>query len=66
MLENYPDILKVEDVASILRVSSQDVNYYLKHEALRSFRFKYPDGREGRRRWVPKQALIEYMEGPNE
>lgn len=63
MLENYKDVLTVDEVADILRMSRRSVYAYIDAGAIRSFRLRNAAGREMRKVFVPKQAILDYMEG---
>lgn len=63
MLESYPDILTVPEVATILRVSDRTVYEYCYKGAIRHFRLKNRAGKELRRVFIPKQGLLDYLEG---
>jgi excisionase family DNA binding protein len=63
MLEQYPDILRVEEAAEILRVSKRAIYQYAADGILKSFSPIGANGREVRRILIPKQALIDYLEG---
>lgn len=62
MLEQYPDVLTVDEVAQILRVSKRMVYTYLQEGALPYFRLKTASGRAMRRIFIPKKALLQYLE----
>jgi excisionase family DNA binding protein len=62
MLEDKPDILTVEEVAAILRVTERCVYAYVKNGAIKAFRFKTADGTPMRRLFIPKKSLLEYIE----
>jgi DNA-binding transcriptional MerR regulator len=66
MLDNYQDILTVREVADILRVTPRAVYNYIDIGAIHSFRLKDASGRPARRVFVPKQALLDYMEVPSD
>lgn len=54
MLEDYSDVLTVEEVCSALRIGYNRVYQLLGNGVLKSFR----NGRTWR---IPKQAVIEYV-----
>ena len=63
MLDTYPDVLTAREVAEILRLSTRAVYEYLDSGAIPSFRLRRPDGSPGRRVFILKKTLLEYMEG---
>lgn len=66
MLNQYPDVLTVKEVAGILRLSPRAVYGYIERGAIPSFRLKSETGKPIRRVFVPKQALIDYMAATDE
>ncbi len=61
MLETYPDVLTVKEVAEILRMSPRAIYKHVEQGAIKSFRLKAADGRPVKRVFVPKKALLDYM-----
>jgi len=63
MLDHLPDILTVDDVARELRVSRQAVYAYINRGMLPGRRFENTLGYKSKRVWIPKKALIDFIEG---
>lgn len=63
MLEDYKDVLTVDEVADILRMSRRSVYAYIEAGAIHSFRLRNAAGRPMRKVFIPKQSLLDYMEG---
>lgn len=62
-LSEYSDVLSAAEVAQILRVSKRAVYDYLDSGALYSFRLTTNAGRPMRHVFIPKQALLDYIQG---
>lgn len=63
MLEAYPDVLTVKEAAKILRMSERMVYVCIDEGAIRAFRLKTASGKPMRRWFIPKQHLVDYLEG---
>lgn len=63
MLDHLPDILTVDDVARELRVSRQAVYAYINRGMIPGRRFENTLGYKSKRVWIPKKALIDFIEG---
>ncbi len=62
MLDHLPDILTVDDVARELRVSRQAVYAYINRGMLPGRRFENTLGYKSKRVWIPKKALIDFID----
>jgi hypothetical protein len=63
MFEDYPELLKPQEVADILRVSKRIIYQYANEGVISSFRPAGPGGKTMRRVLIPKWALINYLGG---
>jgi predicted DNA-binding protein YlxM (UPF0122 family) len=63
VLDHLPDILTADEVAHELRVSRQAVYAYINRGMLPGRRFENTLGYKSKRVWVPKKALIDFIEG---
>lgn len=55
MLENYPDVLEVKDICSVLRIGRKTAYQLLKSG-------KIPNRRIGRKYKIRKDAVIDYLQ----
>jgi excisionase family DNA binding protein len=62
-LADAPDILTVEEVASYLRISRGAVYAYINRGMIPGRRFENTLGYKSKRVWIPKKALIDFIEG---
>ena len=58
MFENYPDVLKVEELMQMLHIGRNRVYELLSTNAIRNIRI-------GRRYIIPKTGVIEFLENHN-
>ena len=58
MFENYPDVLKVEELMQMLHIGRNRVYELLSTKAIRNIRI-------GRRYIIPKPGFIEFIENHN-
>jgi excisionase family DNA binding protein len=61
ILEKYPSLMQVGEVAAVLRVSKRVIYQYIENGAIASFRPPGPDGKMMRRILVPKSSLLNYL-----
>lgn len=57
MLEDYPDVLTIEDLMKILHYKSKNTVYQL----LRSGQIKSIHSRRGNRYLIPKKSVIDFL-----
>jgi excisionase family DNA binding protein len=61
ILVEYPPLMKVSEVAGVLRVSTRVIYQYVDNGAITAFRPPGPDGKPMRRILIPKSSLLSYL-----
>jgi hypothetical protein len=66
MLEDYTDIVSVEEAADILHKSKRAIYRYCDLGAIEHFHLRTASGREMKSVFIPKSALLKYLNGGEE